>query len=259
MSARVLVIDDDVPLLEAVRAALEGAGYEVETSSQPLELALDLSRVRPDLVLLDVAMPDVRGTDVLATLKANAGEIRAWVALFSSLPEDELQRLAEEAGARGWIRKASPFSPGRLARQVRKLLLDREREHAARPAPARALVVDDSFTMRQILRRVLEDAEIQVEEACHGREALEVIGARDEPPGLLLVDLNMPEMDGYELVTEVRAQHDASRVRILMVTSETDLTRIQRALAAGADEYLMKPFSGASVREKLECLGFALR
>lgn len=257
MAARILVIDDNLTLLKAVRGGLEAAGYEVETSSRPLQMALDLGRVRPDLVLLDVEMPEVEGPEVLATLRENAAEIQAWVVLFSSLSEQELARRAEAVGAQGWIRKASPLNPGRLARRVRQLLLERK-EAADRSAPPHALVIDDSSAMRRILRSILEDVAFEVLEARHGHEALERLGAVTVQPRLLLVDLNMPEMDGLEFIGQVRARFPASEARILMVTSETDRTRIQEALAAGADEYLMKPFSRASLLEKLATLELPL-
>ena len=253
MPARVLVIDDSLPLLGAVREALEAAGYSVETSAQPMQMALNLGSLRPDLVLLDVEMPEVKGTDVLATLKANAGEIDAWVALFSSRSEEDLVRLTAEVGAQGWIRKSNPFSPGRLAREVRRLLLERKAS-ASRPATA-AMVVDDSRAMRHILRTALEEASFEVAEAGHGVEALAQIAQRGGPPALMLVDLNMPEMNGYDLVVALRQRYADAATKILMVTSETDRQRIAEALEAGADEYLMKPFTREGLLEKLACLG----
>jgi two-component system chemotaxis response regulator CheY len=258
MPARILVIDDSLPLLKAVREGLLAAGYEVETSTQPLQMALDLGRIRPDLVLLDVEMPEVRGTEVLATLRENAATIRADVILFSSKPEEELERMAAEAGAQGWIRKASPLNPGRLAREVRRLVLARKEAQEAAGERVSAMVVDDSRAMRHILRTILESASFDVVEASHGRDALAQLEAHPKTPQLLLVDLNMPEMNGYELIAELRLRF-TSELRILMVTSETDPSRIQTALEAGANEYLMKPFSRESLLEKLEFLELPIR
>ena len=252
-----MVIDDSLALLHTVRGALERAGYEVETSSKPMEMASDLSRVRPDLVLLDIETPEVRGTEVLATLRENAAEIQAWVALFSGCGEEELARLTEEVGAQGWIRKAEPFNAGRLAREVRRLLRARE-EARERGGTEWAVVVDDSRAMRRVLRGVLEGVAYEVLEAGDGREALERIEAEGVRPRLLLVDLNMPVMNGYEFLSAVRGSLTGWGARVLMVASETDRARIQQALEAGADEYLMKPFTRESLLEKLEFLGVPL-
>jgi two-component system chemotaxis response regulator CheY len=118
----------------------------------------------------------------------------------------------------------------------------------------RALVVDDSRAMRAILRRLLEHHRFHVVEAEHGRDALEKL-ARMRIPDLALLDWNMPEMTGFELLTELRHDHSYDRMRIVMVTTETEPRQIQRALDAGANEYVMKPFSHDVLLDKLTLLG----
>src|SRR5262245_59838846 len=106
----------------------------------------------------------------------------------------------------------------------------------------RALVVDDSKSMRMILGKSLKDIGFEVTEAGDGQEALSRLN-QGENVDLMLVDWNMPVMNGYELVCAVRANILLSNVRIMMVTTETSLDNVQKALAAGANEYLMKPFT----------------
>ena len=118
----------------------------------------------------------------------------------------------------------------------------------------RAIVVDDSRAMRSILKKQLEGAGLEVLEAGHGREALERLKAVSGV-GLALVDWNMPEMNGLELVAELRANARFSAMRVLMVTSESELSSVERALSAGANDYLMKPFTPDALREKLGVLG----
>lgn len=118
----------------------------------------------------------------------------------------------------------------------------------------RAIVVDDSKAMRTILKRLLlECGYDHVDEAENGVVGLDVLrkGAR---PGLMLVDWNMPEMNGLEFVTAVRSVPLFNNVVIMMITTETAIERIEQALAAGADEYLMKPFNKEVLLEKLELL-----
>lgn len=118
----------------------------------------------------------------------------------------------------------------------------------------RALIVDDSKSMRMILKRVVQESGFEVSEAADGREAVARLN-RGEQADLLLVDWNMPVMNGYELICAVRANSLLSGVRIMMVTTETSMDQVQQALAAGADEYLMKPFTKDVLLAKLALLG----
>jgi two-component system chemotaxis response regulator CheY len=117
-----------------------------------------------------------------------------------------------------------------------------------------ALVIDDSRAIRLILGRTLRDLGFEVAEAGNGHEGLAQLDA-GLVPDLFLVDWNMPEMSGIEFVTAVREPPYASSARVLMVTTETEIPQMVRALEAGADEYLMKPFTRESLVEKLELLG----
>ena len=122
----------------------------------------------------------------------------------------------------------------------------------------RALLVDDSRAMRSILRRMVEQIGYQVVEAGHGGEALDVLAAT-APFDLALVDWNMPHMSGIELVEAVRKDPSLDSMRIVMVTSESDISCMQRALENGADEYVMKPFDQAILLQKLLELGLPSR
>ncbi len=117
-----------------------------------------------------------------------------------------------------------------------------------------ALLIDDSRAIRMILGRMLGQLGFEVDEAADGREGLARLDA-GETPELVLVDWNMPEMNGLEFVATLRKPPYSSMARVMMVTSETEVPQMVRALEAGADEYLMKPFTRESVVEKLQLLG----
>jgi two-component system chemotaxis response regulator CheY len=117
----------------------------------------------------------------------------------------------------------------------------------------RALVIDDSKAIRAVLRRMLVDLGFEVAEAGDGRQALDVIA--QERPDLCLVDWNMPEMDGLAFVQAVRADDSYAELPLLMVTTESEMERVIEALTAGANEYLMKPFTKDALEAKLELLG----
>jgi two-component system chemotaxis response regulator CheY len=117
---------------------------------------------------------------------------------------------------------------------------------------SKALVVDDSRTIRIILRRILAEIGYEVCEAANGREALRVMDAEKDTVSLVLADWNMPEMNGLELVRELRQRPEFSKLKIVMVTTEAELGHMTSALQAGANEYVMKPFTKEILREKLE-------
>jgi two-component system chemotaxis response regulator CheY len=120
---------------------------------------------------------------------------------------------------------------------------------------SKALVVDDSRTIRIILRRILAEIGYEVCEAANGREALQVMDAEKDAVSLVLADWNMPEMNGLELVSELRQRPEFSKLKIVMVTTEAELGHMTSALQAGANEYVMKPFTKEILREKLEYVG----
>jgi two-component system, chemotaxis family, chemotaxis protein CheY len=119
----------------------------------------------------------------------------------------------------------------------------------------KAMVVDDSRTMRTILSRALAEAGFEVHQEANGRDALDYLQRDGASLRLVLVDWNMPEMTGLEFVRAVRSRPEFLRVRLLMVTTETEIEQMARALAAGADEYLMKPFTVDALKDKLELMG----
>ena len=118
----------------------------------------------------------------------------------------------------------------------------------------RTLIVDDSKSIRMLLSRMLRSFGHQVTESCHGGEALEILN-RGEPFDLALFDWNMPVMNGYDLLKAVRADEKFAPMRILMVTTETEVERFTAAIEAGASEYRMKPFSAEALAAKLELIG----
>ena len=120
----------------------------------------------------------------------------------------------------------------------------------------RALIVDDSRFIRQHTRQLLEQLGLTCEEAGDGSEAL----GRLRGPELfdfMLVDVNMPNMNGLECVKALRDAGLHPSMKVMMVTTEVDNSFIRRALEYGADEFLMKPFTAESLREKLMMLGLA--
>ena len=117
-----------------------------------------------------------------------------------------------------------------------------------------ALVIDDSRAMRRIVGGILRDLGYETVDAGNGQEALDALD-ESGPFDLACIDWNMPVMDGLTFVTRVRAQPHLRDVTLMMVTTESEHGNIVRALAAGAHEYVIKPFTPDAIRDKLDLLG----
>ncbi|MBD7942044.1 response regulator [Brevundimonas guildfordensis] len=119
--------------------------------------------------------------------------------------------------------------------------------------PKACLIVDDSRIIRKVARRILEDLAFEVQEAADGAEALEACVAA--MPDVVLLDWQMPIMDGLTFLSRLRALPDGRRPKVLFCSVETRPDRIAEALSAGADEYVMKPFDGDILQSKLAEVG----
>ena len=118
----------------------------------------------------------------------------------------------------------------------------------------RCLIVDDSRVIRRVASKIIQDLGFDVDEAENGRKALNALAIR--MPDLVLVDWDMPVMDGITFAQELRKLPGGNKVVVIFCTTENDAVHIKQALDAGADEYIMKPFDSEIVRSKLLILGF---
>jgi len=201
----VLVIDDDPNALDLLGRALQGAGVRVVTASDGEE-ALKLARtLHPAAITLDVLMPGMDGWEVLRELKADVAT-RDIPVIMVTMTDD--RRLGYALGATEFLTK-----PVRREQLIE--LLDR---YASDDGERCALVVDDIAENREMLRRALENEGWSVSEAEHGKAALEKLA--DSLPSLILLDLMMPVMDGFEFVMEMRKVEAWRGIPIVVVTAK---------------------------------------
>ena len=121
----------------------------------------------------------------------------------------------------------------------------------------KAMVVDDSRAIRLILTRTLSDLGFEVSQAASGNEALTLLPTQGDQLSLILVDWNMPGISGLDFVRQVRCDPAFASVALIMVTTETEIEQMVTALEAGANEYVMKPFTKEIITDKLRLLGLA--
>ncbi len=234
----VLVIDDDETQRELTSRFLLREGYAARTAADgPSGLAV-ARRLKPHAILLDVTMPGMDGWSVLGALKADPelGTIPVVMVTFHSE-----RALAASLGAADYVMK--PVDWNRL-RHVMEGLRDREGD---------VLLVDDEPAMRQLARQALERNGWCVIEAANGAEALEQVARAI--PSVILLDLNMPVMDGFAFLRELRARPDGAHVPVVVLTA-LDLTAEDRRRLRGANQVLNKGETRMSeLAEKLRGLG----
>jgi two-component system, chemotaxis family, chemotaxis protein CheY len=115
------------------------------------------------------------------------------------------------------------------------------------------LVVDDSSVIRKVARRILEGLDFEIGEAEDGRQAMDSCSSR--MPDAILLDWNMPNMDGYEFLTQLRRMTGGDRPKVVFCTTENDVSHIAKAMDSGADEYVMKPFDKEILSSKFGEVG----
>jgi two-component system, chemotaxis family, chemotaxis protein CheY len=121
--------------------------------------------------------------------------------------------------------------------------------------PYRCLVVDDSAVIRKVARRILEGMDFTIMEAEDGSKALDVCSVH--MPDAILLDWNMPVMDGYEFLKSLRKVENGNKPKVVFCTTENDVAHIARAMHAGADEYIMKPFDKDILTSKFREIGLS--
>jgi CheY-like chemotaxis protein len=218
-SARtVLVVDDDGAVRDLLTRFLSKEGFQVATAASGEEGLRMARQLHPRAITLDVMMPGVDGWSVLHTLKADPSTSAIPVIMLTIKDEKNL----------GYALGASDY----LSKPVDRVqLLSILKKYCGGNAPGTALVVEDEPATREMLRRLLEADGWTVREAGNGREALECI-ARGTP-SLILLDLLMPEMDGFELVKELREHPEWRSIPVVVLTAK-DLTPEERLFLNGS-------------------------
>ncbi|MCB9676041.1 MAG: response regulator [Alphaproteobacteria bacterium] len=210
---KVLVVDDDPGVRELLARTLAAEGYRVLTASSG-EQALERAQTfEPDVITLDVMMPGMDGWTVLAALKEDSALSDVPIVMVSMVDE---RRTGFALGASAYLTK--PIDRRRLVDLVRGFHVGSE--------AFEVLIVDDQDDVRELVRRTLSADGWRVREAANGREALAAIEER--PPTVMLLDLMMPEMDGFELLEVLAQREDLADLPVVVMTA-MDLTSEQRA------------------------------
>jgi adenylate cyclase len=233
----VLVIDDDPTARELLSEQLKAEGFSVATASGGLEGLKLAKELRPSVITLDVIMPDLDGWSVLAALRQD-GELAEIPVIMVTILDH--QRRAVALGAAGYLTK--PVDRDQLHRVV---------ERFRAPAQAtRVLLVEDEPFQRQRMRAWLENQRCTVQEAANGREALDRLN--HGKPDLILLDLMMPEMDGFQVVATLQGEPGWRDIPVIVITALDLDAPARERLNCGVQSVLVKEtFRPADLVERI--------
>lgn len=239
MDATLLIVEDNESNLKLFLAVLAGSEFRVLTATDA-ERGLQLVREeRPDLVLMDVALPGMDGLSATRIIKADPELASIPVVALTAHAMDGDAERALDAGCSGYLTK--PVDTRAFVDQIRGFI--KRSRAATSPVVAdhrgRVLVVDDEPLNVKLFKAKLATERYEVQTASNGAEALRLVA--EQAPDLILLDIMMPGMDGYEVTRRLKADPATSHVPVILVTALTGTEEKNRGLEAGADEFLNKP------------------
>ncbi|WP_373045072.1 DUF3053 family protein [Vulgatibacter sp.] len=244
----VLVVDDDADTRSLVARSLEAAGFPVALAQNGDEALLRLRVAPPSLVILDLVMPGRDGFEVLQQVRAEGSQVPVVVLTGKRLTTAEEQVLRE--GMANVVQKGGR-SLEEIVAEARRTVVENRREALAQLP--RILYVEDSPQNRDVVRRYLQGVfeVIEAEDGEHG-----VARTRLDRPALVLMDLSLPRMDGWEATRRIKADEALRHVPVIALTAHASREDQARAREAGCDDYLTKPVDRealiAAIRNHLE-------
>ncbi len=224
----VLVVEDDRDIAELIGRHLTASGYQVSIAGRAKD-ALEMARAhKPSLITLDIYLPDADGFELLQQLKNDplTADIPVVIVSVMGDPQEGLR-----LGAVDYLTK--PIEPGRLVASVNRVL------HGS----GKVLVVDDDRDTRDMLQAALEQRGFSVVLTSSGKRALTL--ARQEHPNLILLDLKLPGMDGYEVLQRLKGLPETADIPVVVITGSLtdDELKGQKILSLGAARFMTKPFA----------------
>ncbi|MCU0701039.1 MAG: response regulator [Myxococcaceae bacterium] len=232
MAARVLVIDDSPMTVQLISEALTAAGIGVDSASDLASLDARLDSNTYEVVLVDVNMPEMYGDDVVEFLRVQR-RLSAKLFLYSDLPEHELIEKMKHSGADGYVAKSQGLEAA--VETIRDAL-----EGAGQVVKHRVLVVDDSEPTVRLLKAELEAKGHEVMTANGADAATKIILKKKTRPDLVLLDVNMPGVNGEELCRFIKTNSLFAGIQVVFC-SAADEAELQRLVkSCGADGYVRK-------------------
>jgi len=242
LATTILVIDDDPAVHDLMRRSLEKEGFRVEVAADGKSGVALAKQLKPAVITLDVMMPSMDGWAVLKALKADPSTADIPVIMLTIVDD---KQMGFALGAADYFTK--PIDWQRLHATLQKY---------RQPANQQTvLVIEDEEQTRELLRRALEKEGWRVLEAANGRVGLERLDGT--VPGLILLDLMMPEMDGFEFMDALRQRGDSKQIPVVVITAKDLTEEDHRRLNGGVERIIQK--GKASPAEVLDLVRSAMQ
>ncbi|MBM3125155.1 MAG: response regulator, partial [Chloroflexi bacterium] len=243
---RVLVVDDHPGMADTLARAVSQLGPEIEAiPAMRGKQALDIVNESPvDILITDLMMPDMTGLQLIEALQAHPTGRPTYIILITAYDVPGLKETARRLKLHETVIK--PFRPEKISQIVSRVLEEMGRSIPAQAAsvarqPFKILIADDVPDNIALLARYLQNEGCTFVSAATGIEALEK--AKSENPDLILLDINMPGMDGFEVLKRIRADQALAHLPVIFLTAaRPDPVDVQTGLNLGADDYVIKPF-----------------
>ncbi len=257
-TSSILLVDDEQLLLDVFSHVLTKAGYLTRTVASG-QRAIDILKVEKfDLLLLDINMPKINGVQVLEYIKSQDELTDLPVMMLSAEHDNETVLKCISMGAADYIKK--PADSELLRSRVWRCLQKHKGLTGSGPTKstksqgrARILMVDDDEMLRAILHYRLVENDHIVQQAKSGAEALAALEESDFD--LILLDVMMPELDGFQTLQKIKENEKSRHIPVIMVSADDRPATIDKCLAAGADDYVMKPFNTVLLNTRIQsCL-----
>ena len=237
----VLIVEDDADMRQLIADTLVTEGHTPVLAGNAKEALLALASSQVDAIVLDLMLPGRSGFDILREVRASEEFARIPVLVLTVKDLSDRERQVLSALNAPIFEKGPGWRPA---------LLQRLQLIARASSGQKVLVVDDNPAGRELVREYLQDCVASITEAANGREALEKL--RTGLPDLVLLDIQMPEMDGYEVLREIRRDPRLKSLRVVALTAFAMQGDQERAMAAGFDDYLTKPVTAAKLKAQLK-------
>ncbi len=231
---KVLVVDDELDMANLIKSNLEKGKYEVICALSGKEGIEKAKEIHPDIITLDILMPGMDGFQVLETLK-NDPELSRIPVILISIVADAKKEKGFNLGAVDYIKKPVDFES--LSSSINKVMENLSQKSTAEK---NILIIDDEKNMAYLAKSFLIKRGFEVSCALSGYEGLNL--ARENKPDLIILDLAMPGMDGFEVIKKLKSNKETNSIPIIILTSSISEKNKEKCLLLGAAEYLDKSF-----------------
>ena len=258
---KLLLIEDEEPLAEVLQTKLQREGFTVSVANDGAEGLAKLKSERPDLVLLDIILPKMSGFDILEEMRKDPELPHPPVIIISNSGQPVEIERAKALGAVDYLVKAD-FDPEEVVTKVRANMA-RLQGGGAKSAGAKKsakggmgaliLVVEDDKFLRDLMVQKLKREGFAVDEAIDGEEALK--RAKEAAPSLILLDLILPGVDGFEVLRQLKAETQSANTPVIILSNLGQREDIEKGMSLGAADFLIKAhFTPGEIVEKVKSI-----